>query len=298
MNNMELSQLRYFLEVGETQHMTRSAERLHISQPSLTKAINRLEDELGVPLFVAKGRNIILTSYGTFLYKRLKPLVSDIDRIPGDLRTMASLESATIHLNVLAASAIVTEAIKEYKKVNDNVNFQFMQQMDEQFYDICVTTRHSYQMHERKQHHETVFTEEIYLAVPRSHPLAEKDEIALIEAREEGFITLMGTRQLRGIYDWFFEHAGFTPRIIFESDNPDTVRNMIEANFGVGFWPQRTWGSINSPDVKLLRITTPVCRRSVIIDYMENKSDSTPVKRFFDFLVGYFNRSTEDLLKR
>lgn len=285
---MELNQLRYFLEVAESQHITHSAEKLHIAQPSLTKSIKRLEEELGVPLFVAKGRNIVLTPYGSFFRDRLKPLIEGIDRIPGDLETMAKLENATIHMNVLAASAIVTEAIIEYEKVNKKVNFQLMQQSGENLYDIGVTTRLFYQVPEGRAKHESVFTEEIFLAVPKSHRLAEADEISLSEAKDEGFITLMGSKQLRSICDRFCAHAGFVPRIIFESDNPSAVKNMIAANFGVGFWPEYTWGRIESSDVKLVKISNPVCRRDVLIDFRENKKDSEEVRRFYNFLTAYF----------
>ena len=64
---MELTQLRYFLEVARNEHMTKSAEKLHIAQPSLTKTIHNLEDELGVPLFVPNGRNIVLSEYADIL---------------------------------------------------------------------------------------------------------------------------------------------------------------------------------------------------------------------------------------
>ena len=59
---MELLQLEYFYAVAQNQHMTRTAEQLHIAQPSLTQSIRRLEKELGVPLFYRSGRNIALTT--------------------------------------------------------------------------------------------------------------------------------------------------------------------------------------------------------------------------------------------
>ena len=61
---MEITQIRYFLDAAQTQHITKSAQRLCIAQPALTKSIHNLENELGVPLFTHKGRNIVLTQYG------------------------------------------------------------------------------------------------------------------------------------------------------------------------------------------------------------------------------------------
>ena len=76
---MEITQMKYFLEVAETQHMTLSAERLHIAQPALSQAIRRLEESLGVPLFMHKGRNIVLTEYGKYLHNRLIPIMEQLD---------------------------------------------------------------------------------------------------------------------------------------------------------------------------------------------------------------------------
>ena len=66
---MELLQLEYFYAVAKTQHVTHTAEQLHIAQPALTQSIHRLEKELGVPLFHRSGRNIALTEYGVYLRK-------------------------------------------------------------------------------------------------------------------------------------------------------------------------------------------------------------------------------------
>lgn len=281
---MELNQIRYFLEVAESQHITQSAKKLHIAQPALSQSIRRLESDLKVPLFVPKGRNIVLTEYGKYLRDALSPIIKKLDDIPEKLQTMARLESDTIHLNVLAASALVTEAIIEYQKTHGELNFQFMQTDENQLYDIGVTTKLFYQLPDKADEQTFVCSEKIFLAVPHTHKLAVKKTVALSDTADEGFISLMGSRQLRRICDSYCRHAGFQPRIIFESDNPAAVKNMIAANMGVGFWPEFTWGRIESDKVVLLEIEQPLCTRDIIIDYKLNKIDSGAVVEFFEFL--------------
>ena len=300
---MELQQLVYFREVAETEHMTKSAERLHIAQPSLSKAIANLEKELGVPLFVHHGRNIQLTEHGTFLYARLQKLLPEIEKLPDEVASMAKTENRTIHIAVQAASMLVTEAIIAYKKEQSDVHFRFLQNEPISLpgeaadslsaYDIGITTRPAY----TPPHPDTrIFqcTEKIFLAVPHSHPLAERDEIHLTDAAREGFISLAGSKQLRWICDRFCAAAGFSPDIVFESDSPSAVRDMIGANLGIGFWPEYTWGKIDRHDVRLLTITAPVCKRELVFHMQENKSDNTVVTDFYRFLCAWCNAARRD----
>ena len=78
---MELTQLKYFCEVAGSQHVTRSAEKLHVAQPALSMAIRRLEDELGVKLFESKGRGIVLTETGRYMYTRLNPVMETLESL-------------------------------------------------------------------------------------------------------------------------------------------------------------------------------------------------------------------------
>lgn len=283
---MELMQIRYFLETARTKHITNSAKQLHITQPALTQAIRRLEADLGVPLFAAKGRNVVLTEYGKYLQKKLEPLMQQFDDIPEQLKMMVALEGETIHMNVLAASSLVMEAIIEYKKEHRDINFQLHQNVESELYDIAVTTKLFYQGADEKN--SFACAEEIYLAVPENAKYRGMDSICLVETREEGFISLLGSREFRYICDRFCQHAGFSPKIIFESDNPAAVKNMIAANMGIGFWPEFTWGSAESENVRLLKIADPVCQRDIIINYNRNKTDNHNVVDFFEFLTGYF----------
>ena len=282
---MELMQIRYFLETARTKHMTNSAKNLHITQPALTQAIRRLEKDLGVPLFTAKGRNIVLTEYGRYLQKKLEPLMEQLDAVPEQLKMMVALEGETIHMNVLAASSLVMEAIIEYKKGQEDINFQLQQNSESELYDIAVTTKLFYQGTEENSF---ACAEEIYLAVPRNQRYQGRTSVRLEETSEEGFISLLGSREFRYICDRFCQHAGFTPKIIFESDNPSAVKNMIAANMGIGFWPEFTWGSIENENVRLLKIEEPVCQRDIIIHYNRNKTDSRNVTDFYEFLTNFF----------
>ena len=78
---MEITQLKYFFALAQTQHVTRTAEQLHISQPSLTQSIHRLEKELNVKLFKNSGRNIILTECGKYLQRKIEPVLKALNEI-------------------------------------------------------------------------------------------------------------------------------------------------------------------------------------------------------------------------
>ncbi len=291
---MELTQLRYFLKVAELQHITRAAQELNIVQPALTQTIHRLENELGVPLFASKGRNIVLTEYGRYFYDKLSPLLTEILDLPEQLHSMSHLENSTIHLNVLAASSLVTQAIIEYQRIDDSLHIQLNQSEQMDLCDICVTTKLFYQEPEIKNDSVFVCTENIFLAVPDIPRFQGKSSISLEEIKNEEFISLSGAKQFRAICDKYCRNAGIKPNIIFESDSPAAVKNMIAANMGVGFWPEFSWEKVENKRVKLLPITDPLCSRDILITYKKNKTDNSKAENFYKFLKRYFELTAEN----
>ena len=288
---MEMSQMRFFLEVAKSEHITKSAEKLHISQPSLTQAIHRLEDDLGVPLFTQKGRNIVITEYGKFLKEKLEPIIDEIDGIPYQLQRMAKAGNETIHINVLAVSMLVTSAIIAYKQKKKGINFQLLQNPNYETYDIEVSTKTIHQNLPEHSLHIKSFScsEKIYLAVPNNEKYENKTSISLTEVIEEGFISLFGSKQFRLICDRICRHIGFRPNIIFESDNPAAVINMIGSNMGVGFYPEFSWGKIKSNHVKLLEITDAPFVRDIVVTINMNKVNNEYLIDFYEFLTKYIS---------
>lgn len=87
---MSLQQLQYFVAVAEEQHVTRAAERLHISQPPLSRQIQALEDELGQPLFERRGRGIVLTAFGRHFAIKATAILDHVASVLADSKRWPS----------------------------------------------------------------------------------------------------------------------------------------------------------------------------------------------------------------
>ncbi len=285
--NVDLNKLYYFYIVAKHQHVTRAAEELHIAQPALTKTVRLLEEELGVPLFYKKGRNIFLTPFGQYLRQRLEIVFSVLDEVPGELDAMKGQAKNTIRLNVLAASTVVTSAIVEYKKQNKQTVFQLIQNEEAMDCDISVTTNAVDFSCLPPFDKRCVMEEKIYLAVPKDSVYAQEVSIDLSSVREEGFVNLAGSRLFRAVCDKFCDSAGFRAKSIFESDSPAAVRNLIGAGVGVGFWPAFSWGQAAPSEVVLLPIRNPLCRRELIVGLHTGNSISDIAGDFYENLLHF-----------
>ena len=253
---MELQQLRYFDEVARTQHVTNSAKKLNVAQPALTQSIRRLERELGVTLFERVGRNVRLTACGDALQKRVAPLLAALDELPEELAVVAGQQRAAVHLAIESASGLAVDAIAAYRLAHPDARFVVTQEASSRRWDLRVRT---------------VRAES---ADPRARRFFER-------------IGLAGSRTFRAVCDEACAHAGFVPRVAFESDSPAVVKNMIGLGLGVGFWPERSWGGLDDSSARLASIADAPFARTI-----EIAPTSGPLSKeaaaFHGFLVSFF----------
>lgn len=287
---MELTHLRYFLEVARTEHITQSARNLCIVQPALTMAIHKLEEEIGVPLFKSSGRNIKLTEYGAHFLSRVQPLYEEIERLPQELRNMASDDSVKIRLNVLAASSLITSAVIAYKRLHPEINFDLTQNESSSLYDVGVFTYADAGKVKPDDDEVARFDEEIFLAVPNMEQYRKMDCISLRQMEGEKFIGLAGTKQLRSICNEFCRGLGVRTDISFESDNTSAIKDAVAAGIGVCFWPEFTWGRAERRKIRLLRIVDAPFRRDLLVTLRRNKADNRNTENFYRFLVTFLKR--------
>ena len=281
---MDIQKLKYFYTTAQLEHITRASEILHISQPSLTQAIHSLEFELGVSLFERQGRRIVLTQFGKYLKARLDSLLPQFDSLPNEIEQLKKSVNKTVKLNILAASSFVINAIMSYKKKNPDVIFDFEQNEQKYDCDIVITTN-GLNDDSKNYIKRSIREEKIYLAVPKNSVYASYKSIDLTSVKDESFVMLSTTRLFGVICNKYCSIAGFLPKILFESDSPVAVQNIISMGTGVAFWPEYSWGKLNNKNVTLIPISYPSCQRDLIIELRSRSPKSIYAEDFYEYLL-------------
>ena len=290
---MDMQQLRYFQTVARLEHVTQAAEELSISQPSLSKSIARLEEELGVPLFDHHGRRIQLNQFGRAFLRRVERAFSELEEGQREVEDMAGPERGLVGLAVLytVGAHLLPDLLSAFRARHPHISFRLFQnaahtllsQLDKGEIDLCISSPLS----ERPRvTWAPLMTEEIFLAVPPGHRLASRSTIHLRDVAQEPFISLKPGYGLRDMTDRFCQQAGFEPSSAFEVDELTIVCGLVEAGFGVAFIPALARRGVAEP--VQLHIEEPPCQRTIGLAWMEGRYLSSAVRLFRQFVIEYF----------
>jgi len=244
---MEMHQVRYFLAVSRLLNFTRAAEECHVAQPSLTRAIKQLEDELGGELFRRERNLTHLTEFG----QRMVPLLQQCHDSAASAKVLASsLKSGTIAPLSMALSTAVdlgllVPDLTELMRALKGLELRFRRGTREQVVEFLkkgeVELAVAGPLSENWERLDAwpLFTERLYLAVSAEHPLADRDQIEASELVDDhlllrtycevasAFEDFLKSRQLRAVVGH---------KIVSE---PDLV-TMVAANLGIGMVPEST----------------------------------------------------------
>ncbi|MGV3464346.1 MAG: LysR family transcriptional regulator [Heyndrickxia sp.] len=286
---MEWHQIQYFQTVAETEHFTRAAEILNISQPALSRAISKLEQELGVQLFDRNGRNIVLNKYGKIFLQRVERSIEEIELGKQEIHDMIHPEHGTISLSFLHSLGIsfIPSILQMFLTNYPEVRFHLSQSGSNQVFEKLLTGECdiallSYFQDDKELHWESLWSEELFLIVSANHRFSSKDEIDLIEIKDEPFIAFKNGYGLRSIVDQICFDADFTPKVAFEGEEIGTVAGLVEAKLGVSIVPDVK--VLDKNKIKLIRIRDPICRREIGLTWKKGRYLSPVTKKFIDFV--------------
>lgn len=231
---IELRHLRYFLAVAETSNFTRAAERLHVSQPSISQQIKDLEEELGASLFDRLGKRVRLTQAGEafrvhaeVVLKKLDEAFNSIEQIEGLLA--GHLEVGTYPaVNVPWVPRVIEKFATEYPGVSIAVHEYKSGEMETDLESGLLDLGMGLLSYESPNlTYEKLRTEELALLVSQQHPLVHRDEVTVRELESERLIMLPESFPLRQAADELFRRAKLRPRIGFEVSTIDSLLSAV-----------------------------------------------------------------------
>ncbi len=247
---MNLRNIEYVLAIAETGSFSHASRILHISQPALTQAIQKLEDDLNTKLFIRQHNKTLVTRAGELFLEDAKQILLLSEQIK---RKMLDIEKGeegdiTIGLSQYNGQIYFASTILEFKlkfpkmkmTIMEDYSWILEQKLEAGKIDVAFITEPYFRKDLFREH---LFHEEIFLAAPLDHPIKEifsekADGFActkLSELKDESFVLMKPDFPLRIFTDKLFKEVGFEPKIVLESGNVNTIQSLVTGGMGLGF---------------------------------------------------------------
>ncbi len=288
---MTLVQLKYFIKAAETENLSRVAEALHVSQPSLSYSIKELEKELGVGLFRKEGRNLKLTAYGTTFLTYAKKAIESIQEGCQMLSALSNQNSSEIKIGAVTIMGIgyVPKMVNRFYEIHHDRNFNI--NIEQQVANIqtsllkqgeCEIAFGPY-IEDPDIELKELYKEKVMLAVSRSHRLAGYESVGFDDFANENMVTFLRPAGIRKQIDNYFMAHGKTPNILYEVTNELMVAGIVESVSGVALLPCSKEEKF--PNVVLI----PIRDADMLRPLYAMKLRTVPLKpltqEFWDFII-------------
>ncbi|WEO99451.1 LysR family transcriptional regulator [Streptomyces sp. FXJ1.172] len=286
---MDLLQLRYFQTVARYEHISRAAEELRVAQPSLSRTIARLEDELGCPLFDRHGRRIRLNAYGVMFLRHVDRALSELDdgrRALGDARETGLGRVGVASETLLTITHLLGSFRASYPRADVRLHQSDAAEMERQLrageVDFCVASQ---QLAGARLDAVELLREEVLLAVPLGHRLDGRERVTIRDIADEPFVSTRPGNWQRSLLDRLFAAEGLTPVLSCEGDEPGATQDMISAGLGIGLIPamSRRLGTQTLVPVAWVHMDAPDCFRTLSLVWSRDAYLSEAALRFREF---------------
>lgn len=283
--------LRWFLTLAELEHVSAAAADLHVTQPTLSRMLQRLERELDARLFDRKGNRIVLNDYGRVYYDHARRAQRELDAAAREIADLASPSEGVVRLSFLHSFGIslVPQLIGDFRRVAPRIGFQLDQDAAEvvtrqvvaREADLAIV---SPRPTDPKIAWHTLMRQHLVLAVPADHLLARRSQVALAEAADEPFIAMHPQFGMRRILEELCAAAQFRPHIAFESSELGTVAGLVSAGLGVAVLPVED-NPQPPPGLVQVPLVGADTTRDIGLVWAADAALSRPARRFREFVT-------------
>ncbi|SEB62609.1 LysR family transcriptional regulator [Paenibacillus sp. GP183] len=287
---MELRQLQYAIQIAVERNFSRAAEKLHIAQPSLSQQLSKLEKEIGVLLFQRSTNSVELTHAGSLFVEKAQSILDKVEQLKKEMEDISQMKKGRLVVGSMpiTGSTILPFVVPVFQAAYPEIEISLVEETSSQLETLTSNGQTdisllSLPLREDSLYYETLLVEEIVLAVPPQHPLTgRKEPIDIKELQQESFIGLKKGQGFSKLTLDLCQQEGFTPKIVFESSNMETVQSLVAAGMGIAFVPilisKRSWSEPAPIHLALKGRPT----RTLVIAYRKGRYISKAAEAFID----------------
>lgn len=234
---MELRQLEYFIEVSRLKNFTQAAEQLHVTQPSVTISLNKLEDELGVKLLDRNTKRVRLTCKGEVFYQRMLGVFTEMQDAVNEVRKNED-SNVSIGLPPMIGATFFPQIFSQFHKYFPNINFNVVEKGSAYTLEMLEKGELELGFIILPKSSETLemiplIDAKIVACVPTGHKFVQRRFINWDDLSNELFIMLSDEFVHKKIIYEGFNDRGIVPNTIFSSNKIETVKNMVASGLGI-----------------------------------------------------------------
>ena len=281
---MELHQIRYFLAVCDTLNFTRAAERCNVSQPALTRAIQKLEEEVGGLLFRREGKLTHLTDLGRLVLPHLQEVLQQTEHARSTAFNFLKLSNASLTVGVMCTIGPLrfVSVLNQFRLENPGIELTLMEAVPvrlsemlmEGELDIAIMAQPG--PLDPRLDARALYEERFVVAFPIGHRFSDKNAIEIDEVAGENYLLRVNC-EYRDFLRETCNARGFETRKVYSSEREDWIQTMVAAGLGICFIPEY---SVTHPGVQTRPIIDPEVRRQVSLLTVSGRRFSPPVAAF------------------
>lgn len=288
---MNLQQLYYFKTIAELAHFTRAAEKLSITQSSLSHAMKSLETDLKVELFARSGRNVVLTKYGQMLLPYVTESLAALESGISVIRDAVDPDSGTVSIDCFPSLAtflpdLIIQYISETKRLNVHLqtNQQNYKMIQDHLLDGSVDLAFATKIDHPDIEAVPVGEHELVLLVPGTHRFADRESISLEELDGEEFVAYTRDTQIRHQTDEMFRRLGIQPKITIETAQDMFIYSLVAASYGLAITPYPLSGA--PYNVRIVHLKQSISSSRTLYMLWNKSGYMTPAAEGFrDFVI-------------
>lgn len=268
---MEMQQLRYVVAVARTGNFSRAAEQCHVSQPSLSQQIQKLEDELSERLFDRLKRAAKLTPQGEAFLRRAVRILEEVDAAKREAKDATELLRGTIMLGVLPTIApyLLPEMMAAFVDKYPGVELVVQEDTTAHLLKLLLACEidfalASHPIQDGRLEVRELFTEELLLALPPGHPLTRKRAVSASDLEHERLIVMKDGHCLGQQVLNFCDRRELRPNISFRSAQLETIQALVSAGMGLSLIPAMAANSGRSDRLAYRSMQSPRPERTIV----------------------------------